>query len=133
MTTYVLGTNSVDYSAKLCDYMVDRVEPDDVVHVVNSQVGGNETTSDDVRDGEDAINVVSSRLGDLVQVETHQYVRGNRPAEDLLQCAEDYDADELVIGIRKRNPTAKIVFGSVAQEVLLNANLPMAVVPMEMV
>ncbi len=133
MATFVLGTNSVDYSAKLCDYLADRLEPDDVVHAVNSQVGGDDTTSEDVRDGEDALNVVASRLGGLADVETHQYVRGNSPSEDLLQCAESYDADELVIGIRKRNPTAKIVFGSVAQRVLLKSNLPIAVVPMEMV
>jgi nucleotide-binding universal stress UspA family protein len=130
MTTYVLGTNSVHRSAALCDYLADRLSADDVVHAVNSHVGGDETSSADVRDGNDALNVVTSRLDGLCEVETHQFIRGNDPATDLLECAEDVSADELVIGIRKRNPTAKIVFGSTAQDVLLNSDVPMAVVPL---
>lgn len=133
MTTYVLGTNSVERSAKLCDYLVARLEDGDVVHAVNSHVGGDRTDGEATRDGNDALNVVQSRLGAFCTVETHQFVRGNDPATDLIQCAENVDADELVIGIRKRNPTAKIVFGSTAQDVLLNSNVPMAVVPLETV
>ncbi|KTG27951.1 universal stress protein [Haloferax profundi] len=131
MATYVMGTNSVHTSAELCDYLSRRIETGDVVHVVNSHKGGDSTDSDDVRDGDDALNVVSSRLGDFVTVETHQYIRGNEAAEDILECADEQGADEIVIGVRKRNPTSKIVFGSTAQDVLLSSNVPMAVVPLE--
>ncbi|ELK55176.1 universal stress protein [Haloferax volcanii] len=133
MATYVIGTNSVHTSAEVCDYLSRRIDAGDVVHVVNSHPGGDDTDSEDVRDGEDALNVVVSRLGDLVDVETHQYIRGNDAADDVLQCADEHDADEIVIGIRKRNPTSKIVFGSTAQDVLLHSNIPMAVVPLEKV
>jgi nucleotide-binding universal stress UspA family protein len=133
MTTYVLATNHVDTSAVLCDYLQSRLAADDTVHAVNSLVGGSETSSEDVLDGEEALNVVSSRLGGVTEVETHQFVRGNDPDEDVLSYAEEVDADELVIGIRKRNPTSKVVFGSTAQSILLNANVPMAVVPLERV
>jgi nucleotide-binding universal stress UspA family protein len=64
-------------------------------------------------------------------VETHQFVRGNDAAADILDYAEEVDADEILLGIRKRNPTAKVVFGSTAQKILLNSNRPMAVVPLE--
>ncbi|ELZ93973.1 stress response protein [Haloferax mucosum ATCC BAA-1512] len=128
-----MGTNSVHSSAELCDYLARRIEAGDVVHVVNSHQGGDQTDSDDARDGEDAMNVVTSRLGDLVSIETHQYIRGNDPAEDILRCAREQNADEIVIGVRKRNPTSKIVFGSTAQDVLLNSNIPMAVIPLEKV
>ncbi|WP_410766880.1 universal stress protein [Haloferax sp. DFSO60] len=133
MATYVVATNSVTNSAKLCDYLTRRIKDGDVVHAVNSHFGGDETNSDDVRDGDDALNVVASRLGDLVTVETHQLIRGNEPATDVLDYVKEVDADELVIGIRKRNPTSKIVFGSTAQDILLNSNVPMAVVPLEKV
>ncbi|SFR53806.1 universal stress protein [Halogeometricum limi] len=133
MTTYVLATNHVDTSAVLCDYLLPRLSEDDAVHAVNSHPGGDDTTSEDVRDGEDALNVVTSRLGGFATVETHQFVRGNEVVEDVLGYVEDVDADELVLGIRKRNPTSKVVFGSTAQKLLLNSNVPMAVVPLEQV
>jgi nucleotide-binding universal stress UspA family protein len=131
MTTFVLATNSVHTSATLCDYLEPHLDPDDAVHAVNSQHGGDETSAADVRDGEDALNAVRARLSAVANVETEQLVRGNDPAEDVLEYVEEVDADELVIGVRKRNPTAKVVFGSVARSILLNADVPMRVVPRE--
>ncbi|SDY04618.1 universal stress protein [Halobellus clavatus] len=130
MATYVLATNHVDTSAQLCDYLIDRVSRSDEVHAVNSLPGGDETNSQDVRDGEESLNVVSSRLAGVTSVETHQFVRGNDPYTDVLEHAEEVDADEIVIGMRKRNPTAKVVFGSTTQRTLLHSNQPVAVVPL---
>ncbi|WP_318568600.1 universal stress protein [Salinigranum marinum] len=130
MTTYVVGTHSVHTAATLCDYLGTRVGAGDTVVAVNSLSGGSATSSEDIRDGEDALNAVASRLGERCTVETHQYVRGNDPHEDLLEAVAEFDADELVIGVRKRNPTAKVVFGSTAQAILLNADVPIAVVPL---
>lgn len=131
MTTFVLATNSVHTSAVLCDYLDERLREGDVVHAVNSLRGGDVTSSDDVRDGEDALNAVTARLGGNAETETHQFVRENSPAEDVISYADEVDADEIVLGVRKRNPTSKVVFGSVAQDILLNANRPMVVVPRE--
>ncbi|MFC5366786.1 universal stress protein [Salinirubrum litoreum] len=133
MTLFVLGTNSVHHSAAIADYLDGRVGPDDEVHAINSQQGGDATSAEDVRDGEDALNAIRSRLGDATTVETHQFIRGNDPEEDVLGYADEVDADEIVIGIRKRNPTSKVVFGSTAQKILLRSNRPMAVVPLESV
>ena len=130
MTTYVVGTNSVHTTATLCDYLGTRVGEGDTVVVVNSLRGGDGTSSEDVRDGEDALNAAYSRLSGQCTVETHQYIRSNEPEEDLLEAAAEFDADELVFGIRKRSPTAKVVFGSTAQEILLNAGVPMVAVPL---
>lgn len=57
-----------------------------------------------------------------------EYARGNSPAEDLLQAAEDEDADLLVIGIRRRSPVGKLVLGSNAQDILLRADCPVLAV-----
>ncbi|QZP39143.1 universal stress protein [Halobaculum magnesiiphilum] len=135
MMLYVLATNSVRTSEVLCEYLRDRLAPGDAVHAVNSQRGGDRTDSVEIRDGENALAAVEDALGGVadVTVETHQFVRGNPPAEDVLAYADDVDADEFVIGIRDRSPTAKVVFGSVAQDILLGSNLPMRVVPREQV
>lgn len=129
MTIFVVATDHVDTSARLCDYLIDRVDAEDQLHAVNSLPGDDETDSRDVRDGKEAINVVRSRLGGIATVETRQFVRGNEPHEDVLQLAEEVDADELVIGIRQRNPTAKVVFGSTAQRILRRSPRPVVSVP----
>ena len=45
-------------------------------------------------------------------------------SEELLALASEFDADMLIVGGRGRSPTGKAVFGSTAQEVLLNADCP---------
>jgi len=130
MTVYVVGVDTVDTSAALCDYLDRRVSDGDTVHAVNSLPGGDRTSVTDTRDGEDAVTAVASRLGAVATVETHQFVRGNDPHEDLLAHAEAVDADELVVGVRKRTPTAKVVFGSTARAVLLNTTRPVVTIPL---
>lgn len=126
MTTFLAGTDSVATSEKLLSYLETRVGDDDEVYAVNSLRGGDRSTDDDVLAGTEALEVLEDNIG----AEGHQLIRGNSPQEDILAFADDNDVDELVIGIRKRNPTAKIVFGSTAQSVLLRSERPVAVVPL---
>jgi len=50
------------------------------------------------------------------------------PGEALLTLADDVDADRVLVGGRSRSPTDKLVFGSVAQEVLLSSPCPVTFV-----
>jgi nucleotide-binding universal stress UspA family protein len=58
----------------------------------------------------------------------HQPVRGRDAAEEVLQAAEDSRADLLVIGLRHRSPVGKLIMGSTAQRVLLDARCPVLAV-----
>lgn len=63
-----------------------------------------------------------------IPVETHLLVRGVTPGEDLVQFAGEHDVDEIVVGIKKTSPVGKIVFGSNARHVILNADCPVVTV-----
>jgi nucleotide-binding universal stress UspA family protein len=55
---------------------------------------------------------------------THLSIRGMEPAEDMLLFAQENNIDQIVIGIRKRSKVGKLLMGSVAQLVILNASCP---------
>ena len=63
-----------------------------------------------------------------VPYELIEYARGNSPAEDLLAVARERDAALIVIGVRRRSPVGKLVLGSNAQDVLLEAECPVLAV-----
>ena len=100
--------------------------------VVNSHRGG--------RDYDDKISVRSEQ--DLVALEAklkesgltydvRQLVRGLEPAEDLIGIAEDASAELIVIGLRRRTPVGKLILGSNAQRILLDAPCPVLAVKAE--
>ncbi|MFC7491981.1 MULTISPECIES: universal stress protein [unclassified Knoellia] len=63
-----------------------------------------------------------------VDVEVRQLVRGNEPAEDLLAVADEIGAQLIVIGLRRRTPVGKLILGSNAQRILLDAPCPVLAV-----
>jgi nucleotide-binding universal stress UspA family protein len=50
------------------------------------------------------------------------------PAEDLINVAEEVNADLIVIGLRRRSPVGKLILGSNAQRILLDAPCPVLAV-----
>jgi nucleotide-binding universal stress UspA family protein len=51
-----------------------------------------------------------------------------KPSQRVLEYAEDADADYIVVGGRKRSSVGKVLFGSVTQSILLNADCPVLTV-----
>ncbi|TSD14251.1 universal stress protein [Haloglomus irregulare] len=127
MTRYLIGVDTTDTAEKLVSYLQDRVTDDDTVYAVNSLYGESETSDAEVVEGREATEYVEDHLPD---VDAHQLIRGNSPQEDLVQFADEHAVEELVIGIRKRSPTGKLVFGSTAQDLLLETTRPTVVVPL---
>lgn len=131
MGVFVVGTDAVASNETLTEYLQTVADEGDTMYVVNSLVGGDDTSEADVDAGEDAVQSLADSLADLpVTVETRQFVRGNPPEEDMLTFAEEVDADEFVIGVRERTPVGKATFGSTAQNLLLNADRPVRCVPL---
>lgn len=59
-----------------------------------------------------------------IRYEVREPVRGKSASEDLLEIARREDVDLIVIGIRRRSPVGKLVLGSNAQDIILDADCP---------
>jgi nucleotide-binding universal stress UspA family protein len=100
--------------------------------VINSNKGGREMTGGgSVRHEEGLEEVRTQLLRDGIDHEVRQLVRGLEPAEDLVAVAKEVGADLIVIGLRRRTPVGKLVLGSNAQRVLLDAPCPVLAVKAE--
>jgi len=129
MTRLLVGIDRAGTAERLAAYCNDVVDAGDAVSIVNSLVGGEDTSADDVDDGEAALDAFEAAFEGEVD-ERRQFIRGNAPIQDLMQEAEEWGADEYVIGMRKRSPVGKVVFGSTAQNVLLEVELPVRAIPL---
>lgn len=59
-----------------------------------------------------------------ISCETHLLIRGLTPGEDLVEFAKDQKIDEIFIGIEKTSKVGKLLFGSNAQYIILEAPCP---------
>jgi nucleotide-binding universal stress UspA family protein len=63
-----------------------------------------------------------------IPCETHLLIRGLSAGEDLVEFAKEQKVDLIFIGIKRRSKVEKLVFGSTAQYVILNADCPVITV-----
>lgn len=59
-----------------------------------------------------------------IPCEGHLLIRSMVPGEDILRFAEERRVDQIFIGIKHRSKVGKLLFGSNAQHVILNASCP---------
>jgi nucleotide-binding universal stress UspA family protein len=101
-----------------------REEP---VHVVNTSRG--DSLIDNRFASQEALAAVRRRLDEAgVVYEIDQQVRGHDASDELVEIADRVKASLIVIGMRRRTPTGKLLTGSQAQRVLLDANCPVLAV-----
>ena len=60
--------------------------------------------------------------------ETHILIRGMAPGEDIVQYAQEKGVDQIIIGVQKQSKVGKIIFGSTAQYIILEAPCPVLAV-----
>lgn len=100
--------------------------------VVNSARGGRDFDDDDAVKADAELATVSQQLKDAgIEAEVRQLVRGMDVAEDIIAVAEEHAADFIVIGLRRRSPVGKLILGSNAQRILLDAPCPVLAVKAE--
>jgi len=63
-----------------------------------------------------------------VEFEVRRLVRGNDPADEVVDAAAAAGASLIVIGLRRRSPVGKLFLGSTSQQILLEAGCPVLAV-----
>jgi nucleotide-binding universal stress UspA family protein len=117
------GSNSAKDALKLAKDHAMAL--DAKVDVVTSMEGAKNNQYDDVRQAELGLEFAKALLEeDNVDCETHLLIRGLTPGEDLVQFAEENQINEIFIGVRRRSKVGKLLMGSTAQHVILNAPCP---------
>ena len=97
------------------------------LHVVNSSRG--DVLQDPRFASERALDQVRAKLDRAgVVYEVEQRVAGHDASDEVVDAADRVKASLIVIGMRRRTPTGKLITGSQAQRILLDAHCPVLAV-----
>jgi nucleotide-binding universal stress UspA family protein len=97
--------------------------------LVHSMVGGPEIPRKEFEDAEKDLQQQELILkGDGLSCETLLSVRGLEAGEDMVRIATEKMADEIIIGLQRKSKVGKLLFGSTAQYIIMNAPCPVVTV-----
>jgi nucleotide-binding universal stress UspA family protein len=99
------------------------------IHIMTSLEQSPELKKEDIDKAESKLEKLrTSFKSDGIPCETQASVSYQSPGEDLVRFAKENDIDEIIIGVRRRSKVGKLVFGSTAQYVILEAPCPVVTV-----
>jgi nucleotide-binding universal stress UspA family protein len=95
------------------------------VDVITSMEEGAGNQQQDIEKAERGLEWAKSLFVDKgIPCATHLMIRGLSPGEDLVNFAKDNNADEIIVGVKRRSKVGKLIMGSTAQYVILEASCP---------
>lgn len=95
------------------------------VEIVTSMESGSEGEQQAIDDAERGLEWAKTLFNEKgVPCKTHLLIRGLSPGEDLVQFAREQQVDEILVGVKRRSKVEKILMGSTAQYVVLQAHCP---------
>ena len=95
------------------------------VNIVTSMEKGTENEREDIEQAERGLAWAKSVFDENdIPCNTHLLIRGLSPGEDLVQFAAETKADEILVGVKRRSKVGKLLMGSTAQFIILNADCP---------
>ena len=127
MTIVVGYVPTPEGEAALTAAITEAQRREEPLHLINSARG--DSFSDPRYASEDNLEQVRARLAETgVPYEIQQLVRGHDASEEVVEAADRVKASLIVIGIRRRTATGKLITGSQAQRILLDAHCPVLAV-----
>lgn len=99
------------------------------VEVVTSMTRGREAEREEISETEGGLAWAAEKAQTVgVACTTHLLIRGLSVGEDIAAYAEEKKIDLIYIGVRRRSRVGKLILGSNAQYVILNAPCPVVTV-----
>ena len=121
------GSNVAKEAIAIAEKRADAFKAE--IILVHSMVGGPEVPRKEFEEAEKNLDYEKSVLLEKkIPCRSILSVRGLEAGEDLVQLVDEHKADEIIIGVRRRSKVGKLVFGSTAQYVVLNASCPVVTV-----
>jgi nucleotide-binding universal stress UspA family protein len=99
------------------------------VEVVTSMQKGTESEREVIERAERGLEYAKSLFEkDDIACNTHLLIRGLSAGEDLVEFANENQIDQIVVGVKRRSKVGKLLMGSTAQYVILQAECPVVTV-----
>ena len=99
------------------------------VAVVTSMQKGTDSDRKDIEQAERGLDYAKALIQeDNIACDTHLLIRGLSPGEDLVEFAKENKVDEIIVGVKRRSKVGKLLMGSTAQYVILQAPCPVVTV-----
>jgi nucleotide-binding universal stress UspA family protein len=90
---------------------------------------GRDTEREAIKEAENGLAWVKEKAAEAgIDCTTHLLIRGMSVGEDVVAFAKESKADLVYIGIRRRSRVGKLLMGSNAQYIILNAPCPVTTV-----
>ena len=114
----LIGYDGSDVAKKAFKLAVKHTEAEESkIEVVHCLSQDRNLKYEDIKKVEQNLECEAHALvnSETIPYETHVVISGEEYGEALVQFAEENGIDEVVIGIRKKSRTRKLLFGSTAQ------------------
>lgn len=127
---FLVGYDGSNSAKAALDLVAQYAKPfDAVVEVIASKEGGSAKEEIEVQEARENLEFAEAHLSKKgVAVKSRLLIRGMPPGEDIVNFAQKNPVDAIFIGIKRRSKVGKLVFGSNAQYVILNAPCPVMTV-----
>jgi nucleotide-binding universal stress UspA family protein len=126
----MVGYDGTQASIKAVDLAISHAKAfDGQIVAVASMDKGTEDELESINQLEQALQKLKSDIEDQGPAcETHLLIRGMDPGEDLVRYAREQKIDEIILAVQRKSKVGKLIFGSTAQHVILNAPCPVVTV-----
>ncbi len=120
----LVGYKGANLDKNLMDIVVKHAKAFDAeILIVTSMIGGDTTETSKIVEAEKNLEQTKNDFDNYgIKSETHLLIRGFSAGEDLVKFARENNVDEIIIGVRNRSNVGKLIFGSTAQVVILEAH-----------